>query len=301
MKNPIRKFENYFKNSDPITMYYFNNIFNLYVFRLKWENLPTEILPQFIGETLFWRGAGAFIYDDEMKQYAFMKTNLSGLPDIYNIPDERWVYASNGYIEEYGKENSVLLWDNMYGYPFAYTAYMYAEEMANVWKTRSINLFAQRTPIVLVSSDQQQLSYQLLGEQYANYIPVMKVNDSLDIDRIKALKVDAPFVADKLDDQLKRLWSQVLTDMGYDNNPIEKRERAISNETEGNNGQIEGMRNISLTLARRCANAMNNLWGLNVEVNFNSQLPTMTNMPWLFSDKGELSTPQEPAEPEEAS
>lgn len=301
MKNPLRMYEDYFKDSDPVTTYFFNNILNLYVFRFKWEGLPSEILPQFIGATLFWRGAGAFIYDNEVNKYAFMNVALSGLPDIYNIPDERWAFAANGYIEEYGKENSVILWDNLYGYPFAYTAQMYAKEMANVWRTRSINIFAQRTPVVLTSSDQQQLSYQLLGEQYENYIPIFKVNDSLDIDRIKALKIDAPFIADKMDDELKRMWSQILTDMGYDNNPVEKRERAISNETEGNNGQIEGMRNISLTLARRCADTMNKLWGLNVSVDFNSQLPTMTNMPWLFTGSSGDYEPETPADPEEVS
>lgn len=144
-------------------------------------------------------------------------------------------------------------------------------------ETKDINIFAQRTPVVLVSSSEQRLTFQTLGEQYANYVPILKVSDNVDLDRIKALNIGAPYIVDKLEEEIRAVKSSLLTSLGYESNPIEKRERLVVGETQGNNGETEANRNVGLDLRRRCANAMNELWGLNVDVRFNSKLPSMIN------------------------
>ena len=231
-----------------------------------------------------------FIYDDVAEAYAFMKVALQGMPDIYNIPEGRTAFAPNGYIEEYGKEDSVILWDNPATLPFCYEAEMYACRLANVWKTKDINIFAQRTPVVLVSSSEQRLTFQTLGEQYANYVPILKVSDNVDLDRIKALNIGAPYIVDKLEEEIRAVKSSLLTSLGYESNPIEKRERLVVGETQGNNGETEANRNVGLDLRKRCANAMNELWGLNVDVRFNSKLPSMVNgfIPDSFTQTGKI-------------
>ena len=65
--------------------------------------------------------------------------------------------------------------------------------------------------------------------------------------------------------------------MGFESNPIEKRERLVVGETQGNNGETEAMRNSGLVMRQRCADAMNRMWGLNVNVKFRSNLPSMVN------------------------
>lgn len=292
MRNPLRIFErniNKKKNSDfeTIKSIFFYDIFDVFVNRYKWNNLPKEILPMYIEQTLFWRGLGVFIKDD-IAGYAFMNVSLSGLPDIYNIPQDRIAYTANGYIEEYGKENSCILWNNYSTMPYYYKALMYADAMANTWKTKNINMYAQRTPVALSSSDNEKMSFEILGEMYDNYLPVLKVSDSLNLKDIKALNMGAPYIVDKCEQELRDLWSQVLTSLGYESNPVEKGERLVTGETAGNNGQVEANRNVGLTLRRRCANAINDLWGLNVTVDFNSELPTMLNgyVPDKYMQKG---------------
>ena len=58
----------------------------------------------------------------------------------------------------------------------------------------------------------------------------------------------------------------------------------ISQEVNGNNGETEGQRNVSLDMRKRACDAINKLWGLNMSVEFNSELPTMMNG---FSPTGE--------------
>ena len=285
-KNPYRIFEPDLKKSqngkDYVTFYFFNQIMNLFINRFKWEGLPPEIEPFYIERVLFFDGLGSFIYDDVVEMFAFTKVNLSGTYDIYNIPTDRWAYANNGYLKEYGKTNSVIVWDSPTAYPYCNTAMMYAEEMANVWRTRSINTFAQRTPVAIASSDDEKLSYQVLGDEYANYVPFIKISDTLNLKNLQAISLSAPYVVDKLEDELTVLWSRVLTDLGYESNPSEKRERLISEEVAGNNGQAEAFRNIGLSLRIRAIRACNKLFGWNASVTFRSELPTPLNMPQNF-------------------
>lgn len=288
MKNPYRRFEPKISQNgiDHITWYFYNQIMNLFINRFEWGNLPTEIEPYYIERVLFFDGMGAFIYDDVVNMYAFTKLNLSGTYDIYNIPTDRWAYANNGYLKEYGKNNSVIVWDSATAYPYANTALLYAEEMANVWRTRSLNMFAQRTPVALASSDEERLTYQVLGDEYSNYVPIIKVSDTLNLKGLQAISLNAPYVVDKLEDEISVLWGRVLTDLGYESNPAEKRERLIADEVAGNNGQAEANRNIGLGTRRRAADAFNNLFGTNVSVRFRSDLPTPLNRPDDFMKEG---------------
>ena len=288
MKNPYRRFEPKISQNgiDHITWYFYNQIMNLFINRFEWNNLPVEIEPYYIERVLFFDGLGAFIYDDIVNMYAFTKLNLSGTYDIYNIPTDRWAYANNGYLKEYGKNNSVIVWDSATAYPYANTALLYAEEMANVWRTRSLNMFAQRTPVALASSDEERLTYQVLGDEYSNYVPIIKVSDTLNLKGLQAISLNAPYVVDKLEDEISVLWGRVLTDLGYESNPAEKRERLISDEVAGNNGQAEANRNIGLSTRRRAADAFNNLFGTNVSVRFRSDLPTPLNRPNDFVNDG---------------
>lgn len=289
MKNPYRVYEPKIKPekdktvcNDAFEFYFFNQIMNLFINRYEWINLPEEIEPFYIERVLFFDGMGGFIFDDVVNMYAYTKLNLSGLYDIYNIPADRWAYANNGYLKEYGKGNSVIVWDSPTAYPYCNTAIMYAQEMANVWRTRNINMFAQRTPTAIASSDEEKLSYQVLGSEYANYVPVIHISDTLNLKNLQAISLNAPYVVDKLEDEITVLWSRVLTDLGYESNPSEKRERLISDEVAGNNGQAEAFRNIGLSLRKRAINACNKLFGWNADVKFRSYLPTPLNMPDNF-------------------
>ena len=101
--------------------------------------------------------------------------------------------------------------------------------------------------------------------------------------RITIYTLGAPYIIDKLEDELTVLWGRVLTDLGYESNPSEKRERLISDEVAGNNGHTEGNRNLALALRERAVNACNKLFGWNAKVEFRSNLPTPVNAPGQFT------------------
>lgn len=272
VKNPLRIYEKFNNCQGSSFVYWYYKLKNLALVRYEWENLPKEIEPVFVEETLFYNSMGLFIRDDQTGIPAFMNVNLSGEMDVYNFPIDRMAYASNGYLEWFGKENSVLVRDNPAMFPVCYTARIYAERLANLWRTIDLNVFAQRTPVVMATTQGNRLSYKLFGEMYENYVPVIEVSDALDLDKIKSFKLDAPYVADKLQDQIRVTIGQYLTDLGYNNSAIEKKERLVADETKSNNGEVEAGRNIGLILRKRACEACNELFGWNMNVRFRSDI-----------------------------
>ena len=273
MKHPLRLYEN-FKSvgQGDTTLYWYYKLMNLALVRFEWKNLPAEIEPIFIEQSLFYNSIGAFVVDDVTNIPAFFNVNLTGNIDIYDFPEERQAYASNGYWEMYGKDNSVLVRDNPTMFPLCWTTMLYAQRLNNLWRTIDLNVYCQRTPTVIACTQDTRLSYDILSKQYESYVPVIKVADTMDLDKFKALSLDAPYVADKLQDQIRYTLAQYLTDLGYNNNAQQKKERLVSSETEGNNGEIEASRNVGLISRRRCAEQCNKLFGWNIEVVFRSDL-----------------------------
>lgn len=273
MKNPLRIYEDFKSgNCSKSFVYWYHKLMNLALVRYEWKNLPKEIEPIFVEKTLFYNSIGAFVVDDETGIPCFFNTNLTGNIDIYDFPEIRQTYASNGYWEDYGKHNSVLVMDNPTMFPMAVTAMMYAERLDNLWRTIDVNIYAQRTPVVLASTQETRLSYKVLSEKYKSYVPIIEVSDTLDLEKFKAISLEAPYVADKLQDQIRYTIAQFLTDCGYNNNAQQKKERLVSSETEGNNGEIEAGRNIGLISRKRCADQCNKLFGWNIDVVFRSDL-----------------------------
>lgn len=273
MRHPLRLYEDFkSENCSKSFMYWYYKLMNLAIVRYEWKNLPPEIEPIFVERSLFYNSIGAFLVDDETGTPCFFNTNLTGNIDIYDFPEIRQVYASNGYWQDYGKENSVIVRDNPTMFPMCITTAMYAERLENLWNTIDLNIFAQRTPVVLASTQETRLSYKVLSEKYKSFVPIIEVADTLDLDKFKAINLNAPYVADKLQDQIRYTIAQYLTDCGYNNNAQQKKERLVSSETQGNNGEIEGSRNVGLISRKRCAEQCNKLFGWNVDVVFRSDL-----------------------------
>lgn len=273
MKHPLRLYEN-FKcvGQGDTTLYWYYKLMNLAIVRYEWKNLPPQIEPMFIEQSLFYNSIGAFVVDDVTNIPAFFNVNLTGNIDIYDFPEERQAYASNGYWEMYGKDNSVIVRDNPTMFPLCWTTMLYAQRLNNLWRTIDLNVYCQRTPTVIACTQDTRLSYEILSKKYESYVPVIKVADTMDLDKFKALSLGAPYVADKLQDQIRYTLAQYLTDLGYNNNAQQKKERLVSSETEGNNGEIEASRNVGLISRRRCAEQCNKLFGWNLEVVFRSDL-----------------------------
>lgn len=262
--------ELYFSNAKYRRYYqrYLQILHAISVNRFEWVGLPDEIVPQFIEEQLFWRGEVVFFKDDVLNKYAVMRTALGGSIDIYDTPNKRTAYAQN-YIEHLNKKNSVLIKDNTINYPLVDIAVMYAESLANMRMTRDINIYAQRTPVVVSTSENTRLSSKNTMKMYNDFVPVIEIKDTFKgVDGLKVLDLKPPKVFDDLRVEMREEISDFCTIIGVDNLAGQKKERLVSDEVYQQSNVVQINRHNYLSVRERAAEQISRLFGLKVSVKY---------------------------------
>ena len=131
-----------------------------------------------------------------------------------------------------------------------------------------VNAKAQKTPIMISCDENQRLSLKNAYMQFEGNMPVIYTNKNLNPNSISVMKTDAPYVADKLNELKREIWSEALTFLGINNVNVNKKERLITNEVENNQGSIVSSRFSRLEQRRQAVKRINKMYGLNIEVNF---------------------------------
>lgn len=247
---------------------YFNMLHEMIVNRFEWLGLPDEIPPRVIEDYLFWWGQAVFFEDDVLEKYAVMKTNMGGTVDIYGVPNMRFAYAQQ-YFKTLNKANSVIVWDSAIGYPSVDYVQMYAESLANMRMTRNLNIYAQRTPVIIAGSDNQRLSTKNLFKQYNDFVPFISVRDGVsNIDNIKVLNLNPPNVFGDITTAMRQEIADFCIQFGINNIDGTKKERLITSEIEQDADLTLINRQSFLGVRKRACEQINRLFGLSVDVRY---------------------------------
>lgn len=93
---------------------------------------------------------------------------------------------------------------------------LFALRLYEAEQTAYINIIAQKTPILLVGTQQQRLMLENLYSQYSGNIPaIFGDKDQLDINSLRTIDTKSPFVADKIIEYKKEIWNEALTFLRY--------------------------------------------------------------------------------------
>lgn len=255
---------------------YYNRLMELALNVFEWKNLPPTVDERFLEMSLYEHGFCVYFNDDIIGDLALTCT-IGGQLDVYRIPIMRRAYAQNGYNKLLSSKDSVLIFNNYLHTPTALTIELFARRLYEIERTIDVNIKAQKTPTLILSSEQQRLTMQNLYMQYDGNEPFIYGDKNMDIDGIKSLKTDAPFIADKLQIIKHQIWNEALTFCGIENSNGDKKERLVSDEVGGNYGNIEAQRNVMLNARRQACKKINAMFGTNIEVGFRSNLVTMVN------------------------
>lgn len=284
-KNAKRRWESAELNNKTYIDYY-NRLKELCLNQFEWVNLPPTVDERFIELTLFDMGYCLYFNDEIIGNLALTCT-IGGQLDVYRIPILRTAYAVNGYNKQCTSKDSVLIFNNYLHTPTELTIQLYARRLYEIERAIDVNVKAQKTPVLILSTEQQRLTMKNLYMQYDGNEPFIFGDKNLDIDGIKSIKTDAPFVADKLEILKHSIWNEALTFCGIENSNMDKRERLISSEVAGNAGNIEAQRNIMLNSRMQAVEKINKMFGTDIEVRYRSSLPTIVNQNNL--EEGDLT------------
>ena len=226
-----------------------------------WTNLPDTMDARYLEMCLYYKGKAAILYDED---YGFINTQAadSGYLNIYGLPTKLncYSYSYNKMRELYipgsnlpAEEECILVMNNYQQIPTASTIELFAYRLAEAQRTADINIAAQKTPILILTDKNQELTLRNLYAQYDGNSPVIFGDRNvLNEKPMDTINTQAPYIADKLQDYMRDIWNSFLTFLGI-NNLDEKKERLITSETGSNNELINmNMQSYLITRKQAC-------------------------------------------------
>jgi hypothetical protein len=226
---------------------------------------------------LLTRGYAIFFYDpalidDTAKRapegYAVLEGVAYGEWDLYNIPNERRVYAPMGFQKTLDETNSVIMFHNQFRTPEIFTYEMYARRIAELDRTIDVNVRAQKTTKVVRCDDKQRLTWKNVMMQYDGNVYTIMGDKSIDLKDLEVLDLSSELVALDLDVLKQRYVAEALQFAGVESVPPEKRERLVTSEVTGAMGGTEALRFSRLVARQQACEEINRIFGLDVSVRY---------------------------------
>lgn len=255
-----------------------NDTYRDYLERMKkialsmfvWENLPDTMNSRYLEMCLYYKGQAALLYD---KDYGYINTqaadsgyiNIYGLPTLLNCFSYSYNSMRNLYVPDSGEDKDgecILVMNTFERVPTCATIELFAYRLAEAQRTADINIKAQRTPILIPTDQKQYFTLKKMYEEYDGNTPAIFADKNLITpDALKAIKTDAPFIAQNIMDYKREIWNEFLTTLGV-SNLSEKRERMVTAETDSNNELVNLNLQSFLVPRQKAAEEFNKKFGL---------------------------------------
>ena len=204
------------------------------VFQFKGFGFYLDI--SYMNKQLLRKGSIAFFYDDVLEELLALPYQNIGNLDMYNRPIKIKVIGANGYNRTLSPYEYVIMYDNNGRYPLYLDLLQYAERLAYATRTIDINLSQQKTPRVWKTSSDRLKSVQDKIAKIDSFEEVViDFSDKL-LDDTTMVLAPAPYIADKVEDNKKEIWAEVMRLIGIANIGVQKRERMITDEVQSMQG-----------------------------------------------------------------
>ena len=198
----------------------------------EWVNLPKSMNAQWLERCLYYFGTATLLKD---KDYGFINTqcctngkiNIYGLPTnlncfSYEYSTDRKLYTGlNPTLTEAQKEQwqyyeCILVQNNWDRLPTASSMELFALRLYEAERTIDVNIKAQKTPVLLLVDEKQRFTMEQLYNQYDGNRPfIFGDKNNMSAESLRAIKTEAPFIADKIQDYKKEIWNEALTFLRY--------------------------------------------------------------------------------------
>lgn len=249
---------------------YYRRFVELAISMFKWDGLPDTVDERFLELTLFTYGSALWFRDEEIGDLALKYTSNNSF-NIYRIPTGRRAIADNGYNAQRSIDDSVIIWNNMLHTPTMPDVEAFAYRLYRIDRVIDVNVQAQKTPVLIRGSQQEQLSLKNLYMKYDGDMPVVMADSAMSPTPLTVLKTDAPFVSDRLYDLKAQIFNECLTYLGIGNVSFQKKERMITDEVTAGQGAVMANRYSRLVARQTAADQINDMFGLNIRVSYRDQ------------------------------
>ena len=258
--------------------HYFNHLSELGMTMFEWHNLPEGIDPRFMEMTLFNEGYAIFFKDEDMDEFLCLQARIGGQLNVYRVPKIRTAYAVNGYQYELNENNSVIIYNNYLRYPSVPDAQFFAAKLVNIDRAIDVNVNAQKTPILIRTTPDQQLGLENAYMKWQGNQPVIYANKASDLGQaFDVLTTAAPLVCKALYELKTQVWNEALTRMGISSVNTVKKERMITDEVARAQGGTIASRYSRLEMRKQACEQINAMFGLNISVEYRDDFLNMVD------------------------
>ena len=270
--------------------------YNYYMQRLKaiavscfdWDGLPAGVRQRNLELSLLRKGACLFYRDEILDQFLTLRCIMGGERNLYDEPIYRTAYANNGYQYRTDDLQSVIIWDNYLHEDIFASLSMFAKRLTNIEITKDINLRAQKTPVMILCDERQRLTMENLFEKIDTAVPVVFGTKDLDLDGVKALNLEAPYLLDKLQEEKVNVLHEAFSYLGVGSLEIIKRERYISQEMQASQESNIAQRASRLKAREEAAGLINDMFGLGITVKYSPVSDQIADNMLLMESKEQI-------------
>ena len=256
---------------------YYSQLKHLAVISFKWNNLPDDIDPVFLEEMLYQYGMVAVFKDPIVGLVALPAIQAGGFT-ITNMPKMVRAFSPRTgfsqllkYSPALESTECVLIHNtnrDLNSAMFKGIVAMYADRLTEMKRTEDVNVYAQRTPVTMVVPEGQVETYTNLLDRYNNFGQIVFGYKGLDVDAVKSINTDAPFVANQVDELFVKTWNEAVSFLGISSVGVSKRERVTLNESLMSMGSTVGFRQVRQEPREWAVSRINEKWGTDISIDF---------------------------------
>lgn len=256
---------------------YFRQMLSLAENVFEFKNLPENVDLAFINKTLVRQGAIAWFKDEDLGLIALPYSSVLS-KDVYGRPTSIMVEGQNGYTRSLRnslKETQfVIMYDNNSLYPIYLDICQISERIALCVRTQDVNIKQQRTPRIWKTPQDKKMSIQRAVDNIDAFSDTVETYESTKLQDLSAILAPAPFVTDKIDLHLDKLWAEFFRLIGVANLQEQKRERVIRDEMIVSQGGTIASRFSRFEPRKRAVEKINRIFGSQIEVSYYDGEPT---------------------------
>lgn len=230
----------------------------------EWDGLPDGIESRHIEKWLFSRGFCCFFKDPKMA-HMVLECDTGGQVNVYGDPTG-WRAHGYNYQQYLNADECVIIKNNLLAIPTEPFIMHYVNKITEAERTMDVNIKACKTPVIFACDDKDLLSFKRMFQQVDGNTPALFVDRGLNLDSIQAFLTGVKFMGNELMDYKRSVESDMLTFLGQNNTPVDKKERLITDEAQANNQLIQSFADLQLEARQKACEEINAMYGLNVSV-----------------------------------
>jgi hypothetical protein len=242
--------------------------------RFEWKGLPDSINPRFLELEIFYRGMCVYYHDKLTGMDVVAQGSGVGAMNAFDEPTSFTVIGSDRQPLTLSVKKAVPIYANYLRTPETDVVELYAMKIAKFDRTIEITGDNMRQPKIIKAKESQRLTMSNINRMHEEGQGVIYTTDNLNLDDIDVLDLGVPsgYLSD-LQTARTRLWNECMGLLGINHANQDKKERLVSSEVGANDEQVDAMKNVALNSRQRAAKLINDMFGLNVSVDYITEPP----------------------------